>query len=139
MPDFYVVGSRRHIGQFKSPGVVRYRKIWILRRNQPSVHPAVDVALHLNDFGFVHLNFQGLLKFWLSLIKRGIDLTIGVDVMENAVRIENFYRAAGWEGQNVWMVLALLLIQGDFLRLDLLALFDIANRNHRICEIAVIH
>ncbi len=110
MPDLYGVVPRRHIGQLEASGVVRHRKIGALRRNQPALHPAVHVAFYLDDLGLVDLLFHRFLELWLRHVKWSIYLAIGMDVMENPVRIDDLNRRTGWESQNVGMVFAILLI-----------------------------
>src|SRR4051794_15879984 len=58
MPYFDRVTSRRNIGQLEITGSVSDAGIGRFRRNQPSVHPAVHVALYFHRFRLVDLHFQ---------------------------------------------------------------------------------
>src|SRR5262249_10900840 len=114
LPDFNRIGSRRHIGQLKGSGIIRHGKIRIGGCNQPTLHPSVNIASHFDGLGLIDFNVHSFFELRLSHIKSSVHLAKGVDIVQNPVGIHNRYSRTGGKHQNVGMIAAALLIQGDF-------------------------
>ena len=139
VPNLDVISSRRNVSQLEAAGIVGDADVGAFGGHQPSLHPSVNVAFHFDGFGFIDLYFQSLFEFRLGHIERGIGLAVGMNVVKNAVGIQNLDSRTHRKGQHVGLILTAILIESDFLGVDFLALLDIGNRDDRVGEIPVVN
>jgi hypothetical protein len=63
VPDLNRIIPRRHIRELKTPVVLSYAVVRILRGKEPAAHPAMDVALTLIISGFSIVTVSVFLNF----------------------------------------------------------------------------
>src|SRR5262249_16028888 len=104
----------------------------------PPLHPVVGIASDLDYLRFRDCDSDLSFESRLSQIDDRVDIRLGMDIVQDAIRIDDNYCTAG--GKNYYMrnVLKPFLVESDGpVRLQGLASFHIHYRNHYVRDAAI--
>src|SRR3990172_4026919 len=93
MPYLDLVLAWGHVLQFEITVRVSDHIVRAIRGHQPGGHPLVSVAGDFYDFGLGKLLGHHLFCLGLCLVDRGIGQAIGMNVVKDAVAVQDIHRA----------------------------------------------
>src|SRR5262245_52781838 len=112
MPKLQLIITRWYISNFECPIFIRKHVVGIVHDNQPSRHAAMRVTGQLDRLWLRKVFFHFCLELWLGFVEGRIFRAVGMDIMENAVAIDDV-QFSSCRGYNYMRSIpTVLLVQG---------------------------